>query len=82
MGISIKYIKENRKDFTEFYTKNFSKYFSPYITLISVRFGITPNALTYIMWLIGILAAFTFLYENIYTEALYYSAYKNYIILE
>tara|TARA_B110000879_G_scaffold202035_1_gene277876 strand:+ start:2922 stop:3635 length:714 start_codon:yes stop_codon:yes gene_type:complete len=70
MGISIKYIKENRKDFTEFYTKNFSKYFSPYLTLISVRLGITPNGLTYIMWIIGILAACTFLYENIYISVI------------
>ena len=65
MEISIKYIKENRKEFTEFYTKNFSKHFSPYLTFISIKLGITPNTLTYIMWLIGILAAFTFLNENI-----------------
>ena len=67
MEISIKYIKENRKEFTEFYTKNFSKHFSPYLTFISIKLGITPNTLTYIMWLIGILAAFTFLNENIIT---------------
>mgnify|MGYP001374795788 CR=1 FL=1 len=65
MELSIRYIKENRKEFTEFYTKNFSKYFSPYLTLVSIRLGITPNGLTYIMWLTGILAAFTFLYENV-----------------
>ena len=65
MEISIKYIKDNRKEFTEFYTKNFSKHFSPYLTFISIKLGITPNTLTYIMWLIGILAAFTFLNENI-----------------
>lgn len=66
MDFSIKDIKENRKNFTEFYTKNFSKYFSPYLTLISIRIGITPNGLTYAMWLTGILAALTFLNENIF----------------
>ena len=65
MDISLKYIRESRKEFTEFYTKNFSKYFSPYLTLISIRLGITPNGLTYSMWSAGILAAITFLYENI-----------------
>lgn len=65
MEISIKYIKESRKEFTEFYTKNFSKHFSPYLTFISIKLGITPNALTYMMWLVGIFAALTFLNENI-----------------
>ena len=65
MEISIKHIKENRKEFSEFYTKNFSKYFSPYLTFVSIKLGVTPNGLTYTMWLIGILAAFTFLIENL-----------------
>lgn len=56
-NIGVKEVIENRKNFTEFYTKKISCHFSPFFTILFIKFGIRPNTVTYLMWLEGVLAA-------------------------